>query len=62
MEDLQELYAEFSDALTQIMHKAYLYDLDKMKKSQGGKKSSGNMTAAQRSERARKAAQARFKK
>ena len=62
MEDLQELYAEFSDALSQIMHKAYLYDLDKIKKSQGGRKSSRNMTAAQRSERARKAAQARFKK
>lgn len=61
-QELQELYAQFSEALTQIMHKAYLYDIEKIKRSQGGKKSSRNMTAKQRSERARNAAKARFKK
>lgn len=61
-EELQQLYAEFGDALTQILHKAYLYDLEKQKRAAGGRKSSANMTAKQRSERARKAAQARFKK
>lgn len=62
MEDLEDLYMQFGDALTQILHKAYLYDLDKQKRAAGGRKSSANMTAKQRSERARKAALARFKK
>ena len=45
-----------------LIAKAEAYDIEKLRRSQGGKKSSNNMTAKQRSERARKAAQARFKK
>lgn len=62
MEDLEMQYCDLSDALTMIIHKAYLYDIEKQKRAAGGRKSSANMTAKQRSERARKAALARFKK
>lgn len=62
MEDLEMQYCDLSDALTMIIHKAYLYDLEKQKRAAGGRKSSANMTAEERSARARKAALARFKK
>ena len=50
------------NTLKMLIAKAEAYDIEKLRRSQGGKKSSDNMTPAQRSERARKAAQARFKK
>ena len=62
MEDLEMQYCDLSDALTMIIQKAYLYDIEKQKRAAGGRRSSANMTAKQRSERARKAALARFKK
>ena len=49
------------NTLKMLIAKAEAYDIEKLRRSQGGKKSSNNMTAEQRSERARNAAKARFK-
>ena len=44
--------------LREAIYKAKALDIDRYKKSQGGKKSARNMTKAERSERARKAGRA----
>ena len=62
MDQLEQKYIKISNELTDIILKAYEYDKQQAKRAAGGRKSSANMTAEQRSARARKAAQARFKK
>lgn len=49
--ELAKTYEVIKDAL----QLAKLYEIDRLKRSQGGRKSSANMTAEQRRERARKA-------
>ena len=51
----------FNDLKTAIV-KARCYDLERLKRSQGGRKSSQNMTAEQRSERARRAGSTKKRK
>lgn len=48
--------------IEKAIDKAKLYDLMQLKRSQGGKKSAGNMTAEERRKRAIKASHARKKK
>lgn len=55
--ELAKAYEDIKDAL----QLARLYEIDRLKRSKGGRKSSANMTAEQRRERARKAGQARRK-
>lgn len=55
--ELAKVYEDIKDAL----QLAKLYEIDRLKRSKGGRKSSANMTAEQRRERARKAGQAKRK-
>ena len=55
--EMARTYEDIKDAL----QLAKLYEIDRLKRSKGGRKSSANMTAEQRRERARKAGQARRK-
>lgn len=51
---------QIKNELTDCIEKAKKYDIEKMKRSEGGKKSSLNMTKAERRARALKASHARF--
>lgn len=62
MEQLEQKYIRLSNELTDVILKAFEYEKQQVKRSAGGRKSSANMTAEERSARARKAAKARFKK
>ena len=54
MDDIKLTYEWLND-IEKTIDKAILYDIEKLKRSQGGKKSAKNMTKAERIERARKA-------
>ena len=49
------------EELKDVLVKAKCYDIERLKRSQGGKKSSHNMTTEQRRERARKAGRTKKK-
>lgn len=60
MEDDLKLFIDFDAYIGDIIDKAERYDIEQFKRSQGGKRASKNMTKQRRTERARKAAQARW--
>ena len=60
MDDIK-LTHEWLKDVEKTIDKAMLYDIEKLKRSQGGKKSSKNMTKTERIARARKAGSAKKK-
>lgn len=60
MDDIKLTYDWLKD-IEKAIDKAMLYDIEKLKRSQGGKKSSKNMTKTERIARARKAGSAKKK-
>ena len=67
MENVERLddelyYCKAYEDIKNAIEKARLYDINKYKQSQGGKKSALNLTKQERTERARKAGRAKGKK
>lgn len=57
-----ELIASFESQLDSLIDKALKYDMERLRKSQGGKRGASKLSKEERSERARKAGRARWHK